>query len=176
MAIAAVRATVEDQRPHGSEMLDCVRGTLADTGKQAAFFAGDLPEDPMALIGPARDGAAKWLDADFGVMQFAPVGLSRRPGDGLAHIRAGPRRAIPDRRHAMSRGPTLFELEDSATETPATAAQPPEDGPPNRRSDACHPQLGTAAHDMAGPFGLGRGVGTSGHGPVDCGMGFSSPG
>ena len=25
---------------------------------------------------------------------------------------------------------------------------------------------------MAGPFGLGRGVGTSGHGPVDCGMGF----
>ncbi|MBN2759691.1 MAG: YcjX family protein [Rhodobacteraceae bacterium] len=87
MAIAAVRATVEDQRAHGGETLDCVRGTLMETGKQAAFFAGDLPEDPMALIGPARDGAAKWLDADFGIMQFAPVGLSRRPGDGLAHIR-----------------------------------------------------------------------------------------
>ncbi|MCC1482549.1 YcjX family protein [Roseibaca sp. Y0-43] len=87
MAIAAVRATVEDQRSHGGETLDCVRGTLMENGKQAAFFAGDLPDDPMALIGPARDGAAKWLDADFGVMQFAPVGLSRRPGDGLAHIR-----------------------------------------------------------------------------------------
>ncbi|SUZ31588.1 hypothetical protein ROE7235_01337 [Roseibaca ekhonensis] len=87
MAIAAVRATVEEQRTRGGDTLDCVRGTQIDSGKQAAFFAGDLPEDPMALIGPARDGAAKWLDADFGVMQFAPVGLTRRPGDGLAHIR-----------------------------------------------------------------------------------------
>jgi predicted YcjX-like family ATPase len=87
MAIAAIRATVEEHHIRNGEPLDCVRGTLASTGKQAAFFAGDLPEDPMALIGPARDGAARWLDADFGVMQFAPVGLSRRPGDGLAHIR-----------------------------------------------------------------------------------------
>ncbi|WP_296640146.1 YcjX family protein [Roseinatronobacter sp.] len=87
MAIAAVRATVEEQHTREGETLDCVRGTLMESGKQAAFFAGALPEDPMALIGPARDGAAKWLDADFGVMQFAPVGLTRRPGDGLAHIR-----------------------------------------------------------------------------------------
>ena len=87
MAIAAVRATVEEQHERDGDALDCVRGTLMDSGKQAAFFAGDLPEDPMALIGPARNGAAKWLDADFGIMQFAPVGLTHRPGDGLAHIR-----------------------------------------------------------------------------------------
>ncbi len=87
LAIAALRATVEEQHSRDGQMLDCVRGTLLDTGTQAAFYAGDLPEDPMHLIGPARDGAASWLDADYQVMRFAPAALSRKSGDGLPHIR-----------------------------------------------------------------------------------------
>lgn len=87
MAIAALRATVEEQHQQDGKTLDCVRGRLLDTGRQAAFYAGDLPDDPMQLLGPARDGAARWLDADYQIMRFAPAALSRKPGDGLPHIR-----------------------------------------------------------------------------------------
>ncbi len=87
MAIAALRATVEEEHQRGGARFDCVRGRLLETGRQAAFFAGDLPEDPMQLIGPARDGAAQWLDADYQIMRFAPAVLKRASGDGLPHIR-----------------------------------------------------------------------------------------
>ena len=87
MAIAALRATVEEQHHRDGRTLDCVRGRLLDTGRQAAFYAGDLPDDPMQLLGPARDGAAHWLDADYQIMRFAPAALTRKPGDGLPHIR-----------------------------------------------------------------------------------------
>lgn len=87
MAIAALRATTEQSLPHGDDMLDCVRGTLLDSGKQAAFYPGDLPDDPGHLLGPARGGAEKWLDRDYSVMTFAPARLSLAPGDGPPHIR-----------------------------------------------------------------------------------------
>ena len=87
MAIAALRATTEQSLPHGDDMLDCVRGTLLDSGKQAAFYPGDLPDDPGHLLGPARSGAEKWLDRDYSVMTFAPARLSLAPGDGPPHIR-----------------------------------------------------------------------------------------
>ncbi len=87
LALAALRSTVEETHERDGEALDCVRGQLAETGRQAAFYAGDLPEDPMQLLGPARDGAARWLDADFQIMRFAPAPVSRKPGDGLPHIR-----------------------------------------------------------------------------------------
>ncbi|PIE12878.1 MAG: hypothetical protein CSA70_07940 [Rhodobacterales bacterium] len=87
MAIAALRATVEQTISHDGRDLDCVRGTLLDTGKQAAFYPGELPEDPARLLGPARDGADKWLDADYEVMRFAPSRLTLKPGDGPPHIR-----------------------------------------------------------------------------------------
>ncbi|MBF9051488.1 YcjX family protein [Roseobacter sp. HKCCD9010] len=87
MAIAALRATVEETRTHNGETLDLVRGSLLDGGKQAAFHPGDLPEDPNALMVPARQGAEVWLDADFDVMRFAPALLSLKPGDGPPHIR-----------------------------------------------------------------------------------------
>ena len=87
MALAALRATVEEQHARNGETLDCVRGRLLDTGRQAAFYAGELPEDPMQLIGPARDGAARWLDTDYQIMRFAPAAITRKPGDGLPHIR-----------------------------------------------------------------------------------------
>lgn len=87
MSIASLRATVEETRTHDGRELNCVRGRRLDTGKQAAFFAGDLPEDPGRLLAPAREGAQKWLDADYSVMQFAPAPLSLKPGDGPPHIR-----------------------------------------------------------------------------------------
>lgn len=87
MAIAALRSTTEDTLPHNGSQLDCVRGHLLKTGKEAAFFPGTLPEDPAHLLTPARAGADAWLDHDFQAMRFAPAPLSLRPGDGPPHIR-----------------------------------------------------------------------------------------
>jgi predicted YcjX-like family ATPase len=87
MSIAALRATVEETRQHDGQDLDLVRGTLLDSGKQAAFYPGALPQDPAHLLGPAREGAQKWLDEDYQVMSFAPAPLTLKPGDGPPHIR-----------------------------------------------------------------------------------------
>jgi predicted YcjX-like family ATPase len=87
MALASLRATVEETITHEGRALECVRGTLLDSGKQAAFYPGDLPEDPMRLLNPAREGAGSWLDADYQVMNFAPAPLSLKPGEGPPHIR-----------------------------------------------------------------------------------------
>ncbi len=86
MAIAGLRATVEETLDHADGPLDCVRGTLL-SGKQAAFYPGELPEDPQRLLAPAREGSEKWLDADYQVMSFAPAPLSLKPGEGPPHIR-----------------------------------------------------------------------------------------
>ena len=87
LSIAALRATVEETLPHNGVDLDCVRGTLLDTGKAAAFYPGELPDDPNRLLGPARDGADAWLDQDYEVMNFAPAVLTLKAGDGPPHIR-----------------------------------------------------------------------------------------
>ena len=87
MSLASLRATVEETRQHNGTALDCVRGTLLDSGKQAAFYPGALPEDPTHLLGPAREGAEKWLDQDYQIMRFAPAKLSLKPGEGPPHIR-----------------------------------------------------------------------------------------
>lgn len=87
MAIASLRATTEDVMTHQGEELGVVRGTLLDTGKEAAFYPGDLPSDPSHLLAPARSGAKAWLDQDYQVMRFAPAPLNLRPGDGPPHIR-----------------------------------------------------------------------------------------
>ena len=67
--------------------MDVVRGTLLDSGKQAAFYPGDLPEDPSEILSPARAGAGDWLAGDYAIMRFAPSPLSLRPGYGPPHIR-----------------------------------------------------------------------------------------
>ena len=87
MAPAALRATVEETRTHNGKELDLVRGTLLDSGKQAAFHPGELPEDPGHLLAPARKGETAWLDADYSVMRFAPAELTLKPGEGPPHIR-----------------------------------------------------------------------------------------
>jgi uncharacterized protein len=87
MAIAALRATVEESRRVDGQPRDLVRGRLLEGGAQVALHPGDLPEDPAALLVPARAGAKAWLDGDYGVMRFAPAPLSLKPGDGPPHIR-----------------------------------------------------------------------------------------
>lgn len=87
LALAALRATTEETMQHDGNALDVVRGTLLDTGKQAAFYPGALPEDPAHILSPAAQGARDWLDGDYKVMRFAPAPLTLRPGDGPPHIR-----------------------------------------------------------------------------------------
>ncbi len=86
MSIAALRATVEETIDHKGAQLDCVRGTLK-SGKKAALYPGELPDDPAQLLGEARDGAVKWLDADYQVMSFEPAVLTLNQGEGPPHIR-----------------------------------------------------------------------------------------
>ncbi|TYB90345.1 YcjX family protein [Oceaniovalibus sp. ACAM 378] len=87
MSIAALRATTEDTVPHNGGTLDVVRGQLLETGRRAAFHPGELPQDPMHLLGPARGGQADWLGQDYAVMAFAPQPLTLKPGEGPPHIR-----------------------------------------------------------------------------------------
>lgn len=91
MSIASLRTTTEETMDHGGAQIDCVRGTLLNPdgsrGKQAALYPGALPDDPHAILGPAKAGAARWLDGDYKVMNFAPARLSLKPGEGPPHIR-----------------------------------------------------------------------------------------
>lgn len=87
LSIASLRTTVEETIDHRDGPLNVVKGRLLDNGKLAAFYPGDLPEDPSHLLTPAREGADKWLDADYQVMRFAAAPLTLRPGDGPPHIR-----------------------------------------------------------------------------------------
>ncbi|PZO66960.1 MAG: hypothetical protein DI498_04180 [Paracoccus denitrificans] len=86
MAIAALRTTTEEIIHQDGEDLPAVRGTLMD-GRSAALYPGELPENPAALLTPARDGASQWLDGDYAIMNFAPAPDTLRPGDGPPHIR-----------------------------------------------------------------------------------------
>ena len=87
MAIASLRATTEETRTVNGDELAMVRGVLSETGKSAAFYPGDLPIDPGALLTPARQGADAWLSGDYGQMRFDPQPVSLKPGEGPPHIR-----------------------------------------------------------------------------------------
>lgn len=87
LSIASLRATVEETMDHNGEALDCVRGRLLETGKQAAFYPGELPEDPMKLLAESQNGKATWLQDGYQFMNFAPAEISLKPGFGPPHIR-----------------------------------------------------------------------------------------
>lgn len=87
LSLASLRCTVEDSITRDGITRDAVRGRLLATGKQALMYPGQLPEDPARLLSPAREGAARWLGADYGLMEFAPARSSLKPGDGPPHIR-----------------------------------------------------------------------------------------
>ncbi len=87
LALASLRATVEETVIRDGESLPAVKGRLLATGKPAVMYPGTLPSDPAHLLAPARDGAEVWLDADYSLMAFAPARLTLRPGEGPPHIR-----------------------------------------------------------------------------------------
>ncbi|MCK0169196.1 YcjX family protein [Jannaschia sp. S6380] len=87
LSMAALRATVEEEREHRGEILPVVRGRLAETGRETALYPGELPADPAHLLVPARQGATDWLDGEYDLMEFAPAPLTLRPGEGPPHIR-----------------------------------------------------------------------------------------
>ncbi len=87
MSLAGFRATVEETVTRDGTPLDCVRGRLPD-GRVVALYPGRLPDDPARLLSPARQGADRWLDAEFGLMSFDPPrNMTLKPGDGPPHIR-----------------------------------------------------------------------------------------
>ena len=87
MSVAALRATVEETREQGGRDLETVRGRLLETGRDAALYPGELPDDPSQVLAPALQGAEAWLDGDYDLMDFAPAPLTLRPGEGPPHIR-----------------------------------------------------------------------------------------
>lgn len=87
ISMASLRTTVEDTLQRDGAPLDVVRGRLLSTGKQAAMHAGDLPADPARILAPAREGADRWLEAEYGLMAFAPARMTLKPGEGPPHIR-----------------------------------------------------------------------------------------
>jgi hypothetical protein len=90
MAIAAVRATVEQEVTQGGERLCLVRGRRLEDGREVAAFPGALPEDPRPLIAAAREAGAApehWPDGDFARIRFAPPKWGARADDGPPHIR-----------------------------------------------------------------------------------------
>lgn len=86
MAIASVRATVEEVLRHDGQDLALVRGRTED-GREAAFHPGDLPDNPAAILSAARSGQARWLDGDYGMMRFLPIPPGAGAAGGLPHVR-----------------------------------------------------------------------------------------
>lgn len=87
MAIAALRATEEEERTVDGATLPMVRGVLTETGKPALMYPGALPRDPARLLKPAEEGAQAWLGDDYAVMSFRPAEIDLSPGEGPPHIR-----------------------------------------------------------------------------------------
>ncbi len=87
LAIAAIRATTEETHSQQGTNLGMVRGTL-ECGRQAAYYFGQLPEDPGELLRAARKGESGWPGMDYENMaHFAPAKVTLKPGDGPPHIR-----------------------------------------------------------------------------------------
>jgi len=88
MAIAAIRATAEQEATRGGERLALVRGRNAETGREVAVFPGRLPENPRPLIAAATGGEmADWPEDRFETVPFAPPDWGGRPENGPPHIR-----------------------------------------------------------------------------------------
>ncbi len=81
MAIASVRATVEDEIRQNGAKLPAVRGRLSGSGEEAVLYAGAPPETLAALK------SENWDRAAFRSVAFAPPRLEAREGEGPPHIR-----------------------------------------------------------------------------------------
>lgn len=90
LAIASLRATVEQDVKRNGQVIPCVRGRLVETRREAALHPGDLPEDPATVLAEARLDTPRetgWLGGDYHVMRFLPPPPAGRPGEGPPHIR-----------------------------------------------------------------------------------------
>ena len=87
MAIAALRATVEQTVTQDGEALDCVRGRDPESGEEVAVFPGTLPANAAEIVNAAVDREAGWLSDDYQFVRFAPPIQTGRPGFGPPHLR-----------------------------------------------------------------------------------------
>ncbi len=96
LALASLRATVEQDVARNGEILHCVRGRLLETGEEAVLYPGELPENPAEIVEAARNAARGpaavaaqegWLGAEYRFMRFAPPRLHWREGEGPPHLR-----------------------------------------------------------------------------------------
>ena len=89
LALASLRATVEQTVEQGGETLNCVRGRSIETGEEVVVFPGALPDDPTTIVEASRHGQGDggWLSDDYGFMKFAPPIRAGRPGYGPPHLR-----------------------------------------------------------------------------------------
>lgn len=92
MAVAAIRATVEQEATRGGERVSLVRGRRLEDGREMAIFPGELPADPRGLLARASVHApgaapADWPDTGFAAMRFAPPVWGGHGPDGPPHIR-----------------------------------------------------------------------------------------
>ena len=64
----------------------CAAGSI-DTGEEVALFPGDLPEDPAAILAPARQGARRLDRRRLPRHPLRAAAAAAGAGDGLPHIR-----------------------------------------------------------------------------------------
>ncbi len=95
-ALAAVRATSEQEITREGRRLALVRGYRLEDRKEIAVFPGGLPADPARLLATAACAAPgeappDWPDASFASVRFAPPRWAGPDGggavDGPPHVR-----------------------------------------------------------------------------------------
>ena len=92
LAIAAIRATSEQEVTQRGRLLQLVRGRRLDTGREAAIFPGELPEDPRTVLATADaalpgEAPPDWPGRDFAALRFAPPDWQAERDEGPPHIR-----------------------------------------------------------------------------------------
>lgn len=93
LAMASLRATVEQTVEQGGETLHCVRGRSMETGEEVVVYPGQLPDDPSTIVDASRRPGAQdaggegWLSEEYGFMRFAPPLRTGKPGYGPPHLR-----------------------------------------------------------------------------------------
>lgn len=92
IALAAIRATAEQDITKQGQQLKLVRGRLMENGADRVFSPGELPSDPRLLLAAADpaapgDAPAEWPDLDFTNVVFAPPDWGSNPDNGPPHLR-----------------------------------------------------------------------------------------
>ena len=90
MAMAAIRATAEQEIERDGARVGLVRGRRLSDGREVALFPGELPEDALATLseaGTPGDAPADWSGSGFDRPAFAPPHWEAGPEDGPPHLR-----------------------------------------------------------------------------------------